>query len=449
MGWVIPNAKKTRKKAADSQNEEDPKTTPKTKTKKRPGAKERARGKAHGVAEAKGGDSRTNPVQDTPGTRVTGFVEEGEDEAEIREAAERPKGRAPYVGSPVREEDGIAQGPYQTSHGRPAEAEGRPEKKKGKGERKKKTREGGRTQEEEEGGGWEGIQATEGGRNSGGGNGWEGTGSTALPTNSLQNGPEKHAQAVGRDEPVTSVSVAMQQRRPLPILGNLNVDQAAEARKVRSLPQYACSTCQIGPECPEFQEGYVCAFQEAFAAFPVRDADAVISLMGEIVDTNKARWRMALVNERISSGGMADPNVTRLSEVVMSQASSLVELQQEVSKVTVTVAGPRDEAPKAAGGILSRLFGGSAPPEALPAKPIVVEMNQSSLAEPSRADDERAVMAGGPPRADQAPGPTGSNEGEAVAEGLGLEKKPGEQDASYGLNPKEVTEVTSEQEGAK
>jgi hypothetical protein len=213
---------------------------------------------------------------------------------------------------------------------------------------------------------------------------------------------------------MVTTSLTMEQRRPMPILGQMNVDQAREAKKVRGLPGYACSTCALGPECPEFQEGYVCAFEGAFAAFPVRDADSVMSLMAEVVDTNKSRWRMALLQERISSGGMADPNVTRLGEVVLSQAQALVDLQSEVNKVTISVAGPRDEAQKATGGILSKLFGG-APTQPLVQAPDpvpVLDMNPITH-EPeliTRAQDTRAlVVRQGPDEH-----PPGSNEGEVV-----------------------------------
>lgn len=208
--------------------------------------------------------------------------------------------------------------------------------------------------------------------------------------------------APGVDHGPGTVSVAMEQRRPAQFMRRTGVDLEGEERKLRVLPKYACSTCALGPECPEFKEGYVCAYEGAFKAFPVRDVDAVTALMVEIVDTNKARLRMAQLQERLTSGGMATPDVTRLSEVVLNQAKALVEMQQEVNKVTVTVAGGRD-APATGGGILSRLFsgGGSAGEQVrqvVEAKRPVLEMNVPHAEDPGEpisrgADDRDDVVA--------------------------------------------------------
>lgn len=205
--------------------------------------------------------------------------------------------------------------------------------------------------------------------------------------------------------PQETVSVAMEQRRPAVFMRRTGVNLEKERRKLDVLPTYACSTCALGPECPEFKEGYVCAFVDSFKAFPVRDVDAVTELMVEIVDTNKVRLRMAQMQERLTSGGMATPDVTRLSEVVLNQAKALIEMQQEVNKVTVSVTGARDEVRPAGQGILSRLFsGGSAGDQVrqvVEVKRPELEFNPTPVGkeetdEPvSRAADDRDVLEDG------------------------------------------------------
>lgn len=158
-------------------------------------------------------------------------------------------------------------------------------------------------------------------------------------------------------------SVNVSRNGKLALISDMGVDHAREKKRLRVLPGYNCSACHIGPECPEFQEGSVCAFRESFKAFPARDAESVMHLMGEIVDSNKERWRFGLMTERLVNGGMPDPNVTRLSEVVMSQTQDLIALQKDSEKVSITFTEQGTTATEAVekGGFLSKLFQGIQP----------------------------------------------------------------------------------------
>jgi hypothetical protein len=174
--------------------------------------------------------------------------------------------------------------------------------------------------------------------------------------------PEPTVQAVEMvrvvpEEPSTeSASVTVERRKSLPILRTGTVDLAAERGKLDKIPKFQCSTCAIGVDCPEYKEGYVCAFNTSFDAFPVRDADSVMELMKKIVDTNKKRMFRALLSEELVSGGQLDANVTRQTQVVMQQLTQLVELSRDTDRVTVQVQG--DKAVEKGGGILQKLFGG-------------------------------------------------------------------------------------------
>ena len=161
------------------------------------------------------------------------------------------------------------------------------------------------------------------------------------------------------------------------------VDVEKERKKLNVLPTYACSSCMIGPECPMFEEGFVCAFLDQFKAFPVRDVDSVLGLMREVVEQNKQRMFFALLNEKIVGGGEASPNVTRLTEVVMNQAKDLVQIQQDADRVSVEIeASGAGETTEKKVGILTKLFGGGGSAPALEEhKPQVIDVSASTTEE--------------------------------------------------------------------
>ncbi len=424
MGWIIPKANK---KAAGSETKKDPSGDPqesgKTVSRPRLGVKQRLRGKGQGVTETHTVDLRAKSAPASPETRAPFPKDLGEDEEETPQAKPWPSGRSQYSGDSDREDEGVSPEDSRSSQKEAARGSGKRTQKEDQSQRKEdQKRETTERKKEEKthqgnpvvGDGESRVLATALSSNPA-----EGQNGVEITQLMAENGTIQ-ASSVGEalklqklQEQGMTVSVMGEQRRPLPILRNLQIDQAKEAKKVRGLPGYACSTCALGPECPEFKEGYVCAFNEAFSAFPVRDADSVVSLMAEIVDTNKQRLRMALIQERIASGGMATPDVTRLSEVVMNQARGLVDLQQEVNRVTVSVSGPKESIGSVGGGgIFSRLFGGGSPGSS-PVQEVVVEMNPvAAIGEPNRAQDVRAVIDVPPSPAEGAGGsPTGSNEG--------------------------------------
>jgi hypothetical protein len=130
------------------------------------------------------------------------------------------------------------------------------------------------------------------------------------------------------------------------------------------LPARECSTCHIGQECPEYQEGYVCFFDQKFKNWDVRSSDGILNVIGALVQKNMERLQMAYLTEQIVMSGQIDANVTRLSEVVMGQLRQYTDMKRALTTVTasVTMRGP-DVVKKSGGGILSRIFGGSAEKE--------------------------------------------------------------------------------------
>ena len=153
-------------------------------------------------------------------------------------------------------------------------------------------------------------------------------------------------------EEAVSVAVSTQETPALSVFDEGPVDMGAEQKELSKLPVFSCNSCSVGPDCPEYKPGYVCAFNKSFAAIPLRNSSSALALMKEVVERNKQRFRRAILTEELVNGGMLDPQVTGMSQVLMQQTRELVELARQTRTVSVTMAGTPQN-----GGILSRLFG--------------------------------------------------------------------------------------------
>jgi hypothetical protein len=170
------------------------------------------------------------------------------------------------------------------------------------------------------------------------------------------------------------LSMTHSKRRALPIFNNPAGER--EQRKLKILPGLVCSTCAIGVECTEYQEGYVCAFNDAFKAFESRNEEQVLGAMKYIVDKNKERLFRSIHYEEAVNGGALDPTVTRQSESVLSMMRELIELQRESERIELSI---MEEKGPVGGGILSRLFGSSS---SVPAIPQTIQIPQPIQALP-------------------------------------------------------------------
>jgi len=113
-------------------------------------------------------------------------------------------------------------------------------------------------------------------------------------------------------------------------------------------PPLHCSICEIGLECPEYHEGYVCAFTPQFANVNTRSMEGIIDHLAQIFEDNILRLRRARLAEEILLGGRADRKTTRLSTLCMRQAAQLVEYMRALESTSVVASGE---------GILSQIFG--------------------------------------------------------------------------------------------
>jgi hypothetical protein len=141
---------------------------------------------------------------------------------------------------------------------------------------------------------------------------------------------------------------ATDEKRHLPV-----VQTVKTPTQQMGIPRMACSTCTLGPECTEYQEGYVCAFEEKFSGFgATRDLDEIETTMVALVGDTVRRYHMAAMQEKVISGGAISPEVSSLSQMAVSQLRQLAELRRTKQSVKLTqeVSGKK-------GGILSQLFG--------------------------------------------------------------------------------------------
>lgn len=130
-----------------------------------------------------------------------------------------------------------------------------------------------------------------------------------------------------------------------------------EGKEVK-LPPMECSTCYIQQDCPEYREGYVCAFEGDFKTLGVSTTHGALGAMEAIIQQNLKRLQFAFLAEQTISGGQTSADTTRLSETVMGQLRQFTEFKRQTQTITVT--GSVKAMQSSGGSILGRLFGAGA-----------------------------------------------------------------------------------------
>lgn len=131
--------------------------------------------------------------------------------------------------------------------------------------------------------------------------------------------------------------------------------QKAELARVpapgMTIPPMECSTCHVGAACGKRDEGNVCYYEKSFSSFDVRSTTGIISAMEMMIAQNLKRLQLMFLSEQLTSGGLTDPQITRLSGEIQGQMMNLIALKKQSATITVEASG------KPAEGILTRLFG--------------------------------------------------------------------------------------------
>lgn len=103
-------------------------------------------------------------------------------------------------------------------------------------------------------------------------------------------------------------------------------------------PKLVCNTCYASQTCPEYKEGYVCAFNKMFKRFDCRNTSDVLDAMSGMVNMNMERMQRLAIFEMLD-GGIADGNLTMMINQNMNLLMNMQKIhqQQEMIRQTRTI----------------------------------------------------------------------------------------------------------------
>lgn len=134
----------------------------------------------------------------------------------------------------------------------------------------------------------------------------------------------------------------------------------------KKYPRINCTTCYKSGDCPEYRDGYVCAFDKMFARFDTRNSEDVMDAMSSMINHNLERLQRAMMFE-IMDGGMPTPEVTGLidqnakllekfQQIKQTNAQTVLQQRRTIlSDGTETIENSMNVNPSS-GGILSKIF---------------------------------------------------------------------------------------------
>lgn len=132
-------------------------------------------------------------------------------------------------------------------------------------------------------------------------------------------------------------------------------------------PKMNCSTCYKSGDCPQYKDGYVCAFDKMFKRFDSRNYEDVVDAMASMVNTNLERMQRAMMFE-VMDGGFITPEVNNLIDQnvrLLEKMQSLQNTKKPILSQTRVVNSDGSEQTTtqvevgAGASILEKLFGNS------------------------------------------------------------------------------------------
>ena len=87
-------------------------------------------------------------------------------------------------------------------------------------------------------------------------------------------------------------------------------------------PKLACNTCYSAQTCPEFKEGYVCAYHKMFKRFDTRNLSDVLEGMQSIANMSLERVQKAMLFEQLD-GGRPNNDTSNLMNQAMQMMNNL------------------------------------------------------------------------------------------------------------------------------
>lgn len=105
-----------------------------------------------------------------------------------------------------------------------------------------------------------------------------------------------------------AVVAASPNARSLPVVG---ADGQLNLGAYRSsMPRVECNTCMLYDECPKAKPHAVCAYNELFDSFDTRSPAGIAAALDALVEEDGRRTMMAILQERLTTGGQIDPRVS-------------------------------------------------------------------------------------------------------------------------------------------
>lgn len=110
------------------------------------------------------------------------------------------------------------------------------------------------------------------------------------------------------------------------------IKKLRKQKKISSIkmPRLSCDRCVMASKCPEYQAGYICAYDKTFRKFNTRDAEDVRDGMSAIADVALERAQKAFMLET-SMGGMPTDATSKALKEAWNYLDKLNELHNQMS----------------------------------------------------------------------------------------------------------------------
>ena len=128
-------------------------------------------------------------------------------------------------------------------------------------------------------------------------------------------------------------------------------------------PKLACNTCYAAQSCPEYKEGYVCAYNKMFKRFDSRNSEDILDAMSSMVNLNMERMQREAIFEMLDGGTsssvltqMIDQNMRLLQQMQEVQQAHEVIRQTRVMRSDGTMEQTTQVSSNAPGGVMEMLM---------------------------------------------------------------------------------------------
>lgn len=94
-----------------------------------------------------------------------------------------------------------------------------------------------------------------------------------------------------------------------------------------------CEGCHVGPRCPKYEAGAVCAFRKEFEGLESRAVAAVQAEVHDLARAQRSRVMRGLMFESLMLGGVPDPDVGAEIDRMANLLTLLAKLQGTMGQI--------------------------------------------------------------------------------------------------------------------